>query len=61
MSIKETTVKVLGVKEKPDEKRTTIYETTWDGFLDEWIEIGGEVVGFIDDYDRIEIIMTPKK
>lgn len=66
MSIKKTKVKVLGIKgyteaahDNWEEEKNTIHETIWDGDLGDWMEIGGEAAGFLEEYKEIRIVMTP--
>jgi len=34
------------------------HKTIWTGFLDDWMEIGGEAICALNDYDSVDIQLT---
>lgn len=56
MSIKKLNVVVKSISKG---KEKIIYKTTWDGNLDDWIDIGGECAGVIDESDGVTISLKP--
>jgi len=53
MAIRKSRIVITGIK---DGKETEVHNCLWDGFLDDWMELGGEFGGAIEDFD--EIVMT---
>lgn len=59
MAVTKTTIEVNGIN--GTQKKLIYKENTWDGDLGEWMAIGGEAAGVLDDYEKVEVVLTPKK
>jgi len=55
MAIKKSTITITATK---GEKETEVHRCMWDGDLGDWMEIGGEFAGAIEDHDKVVMVSS---